>query len=1001
MSLASDTYDEWIQTTAWLPGEYFVAVVNNDGEYSDESYKLEVWVDGSGLEPMDEPLNIKLPTQDEFKATNPTFEPNDIETLFILSESRMNSLYDPETVSTMHDALQKVAQLPGVNGAVFNLDDVQPFDPNVPTMADMYAKWDVQANNPFFANTIARTIKNFITAVTTRNPSNAAPEDDVGALFPNVKYIVLVGGDKVIPFYRVPDMTTFGNEVEYDDYLVGLINHDSALSGALGYRTTLTDDVYGTDKPYNWPDHPLYIPDRAVGRLVEQPEHITHYLKQYLDGGAPLMIDATDTNNRAVVTGYDFMTDYAHAISGMFQSLGINAEELISDADDPLNWTANNLIDSWFDGQFEQFTTPPYTVQSPLPFQSINGHFDHFAAIPEETDKDPTKPMFYAEDIFNTESALQSPGNYMLYFLNRLAFSMGCHSGLNVTPDEMLPGVDETYHIDFPEAFIKQGGNFVGNTGYGYGDTELVAYTERLLYLFAEELGRDTSADGEDAEEQTIGMALNGAKKRYIRTITTMDSYDVKVLMQTTFYGLPFIKVKVPNPKPLPSVDIAPDRNTAPVNKFGVMERVITFTNRFHERVPAKGSDRTYPMIHTMQVEDSFVPPTEEPPRPQIITNTVEGDPLLPKFVYDLTALVDETSNERMTVKDVVFVSGDYIARDNYKPHITAVVTRLAETEPMTFANLGVWYPDVFYAFTSTGDGGEQSDQLLVEPAQYKTDDEDGVVGTMRMYEQAVFKVLYRDPAMVLADGEEEDITPPIIEFAKVVNPGEDASLQSIRSKLVVGVTDPDTETGIPDDILIEATYIVGEDSWQQTPQFKRVGVRDNVEIWETTIMGEEASNLRFIVSATDPAGNITKYTGKGQFAAESAIPVEKVTVTGSVTGTIDTDTASLAANTYTGEFMATVEPTDATLPISYTWELNGKPYETHAEGGITDTLKIDFSTTGAFTVSVSTGNIANGVDLASSGTAGSHVIDIAPADTTEPEPGAEKRAVFLPLIVR
>lgn len=36
---------------------------------------------------------------------------------------------------------------------------------------------------------------------------------------------------------------------------------------------------------------------------------------------------------------------------------------------------------------------------------------------------------------------------------------------------------------DWAQAFSRQRANFVGNTGYGYGDSDLIAYSERLIVL--------------------------------------------------------------------------------------------------------------------------------------------------------------------------------------------------------------------------------------------------------------------------------------------------------------------------------------------------------------------------------------------------------------------------------------------------------------------------------------------------------------------------------------
>ena len=83
---------------------------------------------------------------------------------------------------------------------------------------------------------------------------------------------------------------------------------------------------------------------------------------------------------------------------------------------------------------------------------------------------------------------------------------------------------------------------FVGNTGYGYGDTELVALSERLMTLFARRL------DG----ALSVGEALQYAKAEYAADLTAYGVYDEKALMEATFYGLPFYRLDVANPPPVP-----------------------------------------------------------------------------------------------------------------------------------------------------------------------------------------------------------------------------------------------------------------------------------------------------------------------------------------------------------------------------------------------------------------------------------------------------------------
>ena len=54
-----------------------------------------------------------------------------------------------------------------------------------------------------------------------------------------------------------------------------------------------------------------------------------------------------------------------------------------------------------------------------------------------------------------------------------LVYSIGCHSGLNVVNPDIASGTPQ-YQYDFPSAALKQGGNWIGNTGFGYGDSDLI-----------------------------------------------------------------------------------------------------------------------------------------------------------------------------------------------------------------------------------------------------------------------------------------------------------------------------------------------------------------------------------------------------------------------------------------------------------------------------------------------------------------------------------------------
>ena len=80
----------------------------------------------------------------------------------------------------------------------------------------------------------------------------------------------------------------------------------------------------------------------------------------------------------------------------------------------------------------------------------------------------------------------------------------------------------------------------MGNTGFGLGNTDSVAFSEELMADFAGHLDRIVS----------IGQALNLAKEDYFLSRDAFSSYDEKTLSEAELYGLPMYGVGAP-PAPL------------------------------------------------------------------------------------------------------------------------------------------------------------------------------------------------------------------------------------------------------------------------------------------------------------------------------------------------------------------------------------------------------------------------------------------------------------------
>ncbi len=884
ISTQRGTTAEYIDTFLWQPGIYYIAVAGNNGAASTQSYSLLVTVNQSGLSTPPRAPDVRL---------NITPDPN-ITTLYIYSNSRMSNRYPSEAtrVGDIVNTLIFLAQTDPGGGYLINIDTLRPINGSSETIGDIYTRWDSNRSNPLEANRVARMIDNLITAATIRNASGAVPTFAINPTaptqntppFPNVRHIVLVGGDDIIPFFRVPDLTTLANEADYATYLRsidanGIIDSSSAQGAALRYRTILTDDIYGADRSYRFQGYPLFIPNRAVGRLVETPAEIATFLAPYsATGQLNPKIDLR--SSRSFVAGYDFLIDQANVVVQRLETMGFvpsSITRLINDT-----WNSQDLQQNWFDGRLNTDLPNSYSASSGAAFalQSVNAHFDHWQAIPAVD----TQNTFPAQRLITPTNTVPNLGSY---FSNRLAYSVGCHSGFNVLASSIVSGTANAdyYTADFAQAFLKQGGNWIGNTGYGYGSLDAVDYSERLSTLFTEELGRDVRVNGVYVG-QSIGTALVKAKQRYLRNSTSLSAYDAKALMVMTLYGLPFIPVAVPNPQPLPVEERpgGPADQTAPIiptDPLGTVERVITFTLDIQEvDVPRTGS--RYPDVRNVLVEDSFELAQWRAPAQaassehvRVLRTAQAGRPMLPQFAYDISARSAISSTQRLVVKDVSLLSGVYGVARSYDPQITQIVTETdallnqTDTEPHFRAGAGIWYPDKPFSHSSVGEGEERRDQLVVNAGQFRAGT-DGSSGQMRVYSTMVFKVTYVDPGASQAQSALNDTAPPQIGQVQIV-PNQTGGVRvtvDVADQLYADDPNSVGVAGVNAIYIVNSPSVPNEQEWRLmnfTPESR------NSSRWVADIpirFGE----LRMIVQASDKAGNVGFYTGKGTFAAPDTV---------------------------------------------------------------------------------------------------------------------------------
>ena len=446
-------------------GPYYLLVKPHNGDYAAQPYRLRAQI------LPDEARSPAITAAVPVSFALPAVDAN-IKTLILVNSARTQARYaasDPTGAAALAAKLQALAAQSQVHGKVIALD-------SYPELVAAYAIWDAQPTNPNAANYVAQAIKSLLYRL--------APA------YRNLQYLVIIGGDDLIPYFRVADEARVANERNY----AGDVAANPLLAQSASERYLLTDDYYAGLLPIAYRGRELYLPQLSIGRLVETPSDIVRQINTFL--AAP-SVDAPT----ALLTGYDFLTDEAEAIASLMQARGIAVTKLINDT-----WTAGDLRSRLF------------VAGAAAQQLSLNGHFRHGLLIP----------------------ALSSGGNLLASevtgaatdFSRSLVFSVGCHSGLNV------PGGAP----DWAQAFAAKGATFIGNSGFGYGDSDLIVYSEALALNFA----AIVNAGGGTAVP--IGDAVRQAKQRYFNSLgpNSLSNYDEKVLAIWTLYGLPMRRVRVP-----------------------------------------------------------------------------------------------------------------------------------------------------------------------------------------------------------------------------------------------------------------------------------------------------------------------------------------------------------------------------------------------------------------------------------------------------------------------
>lgn len=448
------------------PGTYYAKVLlyNSAGFGEGTNYSLRMQAGTPTPTPTLPPTPTATPT--------PTPQPAEGQTLILVNRAQIASLYSEADATQLLSKLDTLAARAEVQGTVIDLNQNE-------TVRMAYSAWQSDLTNVDKANAVAAAVRTLIANVWQQQ----------GAL----KYLVLVGDDRALPFYRIRDLTDLYPEKTY-----GETDKTHTTGAALYANYYLSDDYYADRAPTTYQGHELYLPDLAVGRLVEAPGDISRLIDAFL-ANPVTQLAAQDA---VLVSGYDFVQDMATTVCKAWQTdygnTGIANCSLIGD-----NWLGVNLRSA------QTRPNQPYKIQV------IAGHAAHSVEGAPNNDNIQAHQLLAANGLDLSGALIYTPG---------------CHAGLNVPP------TDSSKAADLVQAFAGKGANYIGHTGYGWGHVYDIGWSEKLLQLYTQHLLK--------GQQTSMGQALTAAKVDYYGQSGSLDAFDEKVLQSLIFYGLPMFAVQ-------------------------------------------------------------------------------------------------------------------------------------------------------------------------------------------------------------------------------------------------------------------------------------------------------------------------------------------------------------------------------------------------------------------------------------------------------------------------
>ncbi len=713
-------------------------------------------------------------------------------TIILVEQARLEGQYDPGEVAVLLARLQTLAARPEVGGVLVDVSQ----DARV-AAANLQADGGVLVNCPEAKNLVADAIRQVVQRYRAVNP---------------LEYVVIAGNDDIIPFFRTPDRALLAPESNY----VPPVFNQTASQASLKLDYTLSQDAYGSVYDVSFKSHFIPVPDLAVGRLVETPADMMMVLDAYL--ATP---NGVVQPGSAFVSGYDFLSKSAEAVQAELEAgIGQPAGTLIAPRDqapqDPNAWTGEQLIEAYLSQRYD------------LAF--LAGHFSASSALAADY-----------QTRMTTDDLLASTVD----FANTIVFSAGCHSGYNIVNQHGVPLV--TREPDWAQAFAMRGATLIAGTGYQYGHTDFIAYSEQIYLNFSQQLRYGTGP-------VSVGKALVGAKQAYLANTPILRGIDEKSLLEATLFGLPMLAVDLPTGR----IDPPSDPPVVGATLGYSVNPGLTLGLRFAD----------------LAVNQTLTPTTRTLVNTTALTQTVlatyllGGDALMLNPTEPvLPVMKRNVSVPGSVLRGVGFRGGVYNDQFNVVALTSAPATEIRGVQfpfrSSAFYPTRAWNANYFDALANSPTG---ITRLMVIPAQFRGNGPTGIDGTLRSYSAMDFRLFYSDNVTTYprAGAAPTANTPALAAPPAIVQVTSITSTTTITFNVSV-TSDP--SAGVQE-VWVTYTGAAGPfyGSWQSLDLVQNPS---DSTLWSGVLAlpgGQDWQDVRFIAQAVNGVGLVGMVTNFGDY---------------------------------------------------------------------------------------------------------------------------------------